>query len=259
MDPSVRSHVLSQTDTTFGWFVQNGADVRLTDRHGRVWNLDYVSILQGDFGFDAEGVSKLPRPRVVDDRGQIIVDGDRVIIDFLDGSVSRPLVRGGVRSISSSDFLPYNHGSENYNRNRWAMRVQALDDNGDAAGRVDIEIAHSDQGHERHRVTHGFEITATENLDNINNAVRIFSMLFSPDGVDFVSNGSTDQVILGREFLYDLYKALEEVAAAMAAIPFSPGPAFTSFLTKLYATQTSGTDPNNPGGAPYLSELLRTE
>ena len=81
-----------------GWFVRINADVVVLEAsRGQKWPLSFVSILQGGWGAvdNSEGVTKLPRVREYDSEGKVTIEGDRVIIDFINGDKRRPLVRGG--------------------------------------------------------------------------------------------------------------------------------------------------------------------
>jgi hypothetical protein len=133
---------------TWGWFVRlTPSDIRLRDRYGNRWPLDQVTILHGGWGFDTEGVVKLPRPAEYNSTGEETIRGDRVLILFLEGSRKRPVVLPGARRIQATalDFLPYNHGSpEGADPNRLAARVQPLDSSGDPIGSVDFEAGYDE-------------------------------------------------------------------------------------------------------------------
>lgn len=131
---------------TWGWFVRlSASDIRLVDRSGNRWPLDQVTILHGGWGYDDEGVVKLPRPSEYDETGTEVVVGDRLLILFLEGSKKRPVVIPGARRIqpSAGDFLPYNHGSPaGADPNRLAARIQPRDSSGDPIGSVDLEAGY---------------------------------------------------------------------------------------------------------------------
>lgn len=131
-----------------GWFARlKSGDVVLVANRGQKWPIRFVSILQGGWGAidNSEGVTKLPRVREYDSEGNVTIEGDRVIIDFINGDKRRPLVRGGVRSLTASDFFPYNQTSGKANPNRLAMRLAPLDDEGKATGYVDVEVGGDDR------------------------------------------------------------------------------------------------------------------
>jgi hypothetical protein len=133
--------------TTVGWFarLRNG-ELKLESKQGNRWRLDQVSILAGSWGSidNIEGVSKLPRPREYDKDGKVTVPGDRVVIDFVDGDGSKPLVRGGVRGLKPDDFLPRTDTKdEGVDYNRLAGRLAPRDADGNIVGFVEWEAAHS--------------------------------------------------------------------------------------------------------------------
>jgi hypothetical protein len=136
-----------QAKTTTGWFVfAADGSVALQTRRGHQYALKWVSICQGFWGdvANGEGVSKLPRVREFDADGNVTVAGDRVVIDFLEGDSSMPIVRGGVRGISQDDFLPYNHERDGANTNRLGGRLVPLDSDGEATGSVEWEACYDD-------------------------------------------------------------------------------------------------------------------
>jgi len=128
-----------------GWFarLRTGALV-LESYKGHTWPLQHVSICQGTWGSidNSEGVTKLPRPREYDADGGTVVAGDRVMIDFLNGNYSTPIVRGGVRGVSANDFFPYTQDTTGADVNRLAMRLGPLDADGKPTGYVEFEGAH---------------------------------------------------------------------------------------------------------------------
>jgi hypothetical protein len=131
-----------------GWFARTaGGSLFLESNRGNRWTLDFVSILQGTWGSidNSEGVTKLPRPREYDKDGKVVVEGDRVVIDFLEGDPSMPIVRGGVRGVRTNDFFPYNQSAAAADFNRLGGRLCPLDSEGKAKGVVEWEAAYGDQ------------------------------------------------------------------------------------------------------------------
>jgi len=165
MDATIPQHPVGRPmAASYGWFVRCGDRVVLRDRRGNDYALRQVSIVQGGFGFDVEGVSKLPRPEVIDPTtGAVIVRGDRVLILWLDGNPTTPVVLPGVRSLRADDFLPVDHSS-GADPNRWAMRVRARDDAGNVLGTVDIELCRNaaDAGTARVTASGDVSIQASE-------------------------------------------------------------------------------------------------
>lgn len=235
---------------TVGWFVERGDSVVLFDRHGNVYNPEWVSIVTGSWGFTGEGMAKLPRPARYDGQNEVI-RGDRVLIFFLDGHPRRPVVMGGVRGIKAVPFLPYNHAAGK--ANRLALRVQPLDAGGAVAGRVDVEVAHTDAGDVAIGVTSSLEVRAAADLDRTTPAgtrVRV-----DPDGLTVTGpTGSTDQVVLGRAFLTDLVAGLIEVQSALAVLSI-PATNLAALVIQIQAALAAAP----AGGAPYLSTVTRTE
>jgi len=105
-DPSIpRGGPAPVRGPIYGRFVDYGDFVVLKDRNENRYAIETVSIESGSFGNPDDGVEHLPRPWVFDESGREVVKGDWVIIDFLDGSSMRPVVRGGIRPLTRDSFL----------------------------------------------------------------------------------------------------------------------------------------------------------
>lgn len=134
---------------TWGRFVDVGGVISLRDRANNPWPLEQVTICHGGWGFDDEGLAKLPRPAKFDDSGKEIATGDRVLILFLEGSAKRPVVIPGFRRIKATagSFLPYNHKAPDTaaDPNRFAARVQPRDADDAPVGSVDVEAGYDEK------------------------------------------------------------------------------------------------------------------
>lgn len=128
---------------TSGWFVRRSDPKRsiiLRDKRNNQWGISQVQIANSMFGFDDEGVSKLPRPAEYDDTGKETIRGDRVLIAFVDGSRKRPYVTSVVRSLTTDPFLPAGFRSpDGADWNRWAARLQPRNAAGTPVGSIDVE------------------------------------------------------------------------------------------------------------------------
>lgn len=86
-----------------GRFVRVGAgQVALVDDYGNRWAAERVAVVDGGWGYDQDGVARLPRPWVYDDRSNVTVRGDVVLIDYLDDDPRSPVVTGGLRRVGAS-------------------------------------------------------------------------------------------------------------------------------------------------------------
>lgn len=133
---------------TWGFFVARSPTVvELRDRRNNKWSLDQVTICHGGWGFDDEGVAKLPRAAVYNAAGLEVIKADRVLILFLEGSRRRPVVFPGFRRIKATAgaFLPYHHLAPDpfADPNRYAARLQPKNQiTGLPLGSVDVEAAY---------------------------------------------------------------------------------------------------------------------
>ena len=221
----------------------------LTDTRGNTWTAAQVGICQGGFGFDSEGVEKLPRPSLYDATGEVeLVQGDRLIIDFINGNSHRPFVRGGVRSLAATDLAP-NHAASGASVNRLRLRVVPRDPTtGLELGTVQIDVSGDDQasvlasigswlavysGGTMHLETGDaltmqaggpVLLTATEGTSTLQGPLGHVSEV-GADGVMTVSRGvnSAEKTIRGETFLAELMEAISECAGNFAGLglPFT--------------------------------------
>lgn len=242
---------------TYGWFVQQGERVVLFARSGASWSLDRVSIIQGGWGYDTEGVSKLPRPMLLDAQNAVVVQGDRVLIQFLDGNDKRPIVQAGARSVNTTDFLPYNHGRAGADANRLAARLRPRDAAGAVVGQVDLQAAFDRKGQVELLASEAIELAVSADVEAITTALSKTRVRIESDGLDVLgATGVTDQVILGRAFLAQLAAGLTDVQTVLTGFGI-PALQLAALIAACTTSLTSGS--SQPGGAPYLSEKTRTE
>lgn len=178
---------------TYGWFSETRqGGIVLEDRWGNVWSLNHVSILCGSFGWEAEGVAKLPRVRRFDSADKIIIEGDRVLIDFVDGNPKTPVVRGGLRSTACDAFLPYNHADTeaDTDENRLALRLRQLDEEGTETGTIELEAGHDEGGNIGLELTGDLVITVKR--DGGDHTIRI-----NDEGIQIDAGGTAEVVVNG--------------------------------------------------------------
>jgi hypothetical protein len=216
---------------TWGWFFEANGSYFLRAADGSTtWPVERVTILQGEWGYDHEGVEKLPRPRV-ESNGQVLVQGDRVIIDFADGDFTRPFVRGGLRSLKTTDFLARDHATTGANPNRLRVRVAPKDSQGNETGDVRLKVADGDLGTVELLATESVIVEIGSNLDGSS----FLSMHVDSSGVRISQAGAPVAVILAPTFCADLAATLTELAAAATALGL-PTVSTASQIAKLATT-----------------------
>lgn len=207
-------HAVGYQGATWGWFFEANGSIYLRAAAGTpTWPVERVIILQGEWGYDHEGVEKLPRLRVEKD-GQVLVQGDRVIIDFFDGDSTRPFVRGGLRSLKSTDFLARDHSIAGANPNRLRVRVAPKNDQGTETGDVRLKVADGDAGTVELLATESVTVEIGTNLDG----TSFLTMQVDFAGVRISQAGAPVAVILAPTFCADLAATLTELAAAPTAL-----------------------------------------
>jgi len=193
-DPSIPRHprggkpALSPTTGRFVRYADTGK-VLLTDNRGNWWQLPSVTILTGSWGFSEEGIEKLPRPWEYIADGQPLVSGDIVIIDFLDGSWRRPVVRGGVRSVQASSFFARDHDASGANDNRLRVRLTPMI-KGVQVGEVQVKACDDDLGSVELLVSESVKIGIGPIVETIQAPVTTIEA--SLTGVTVVSAGPVD-------------------------------------------------------------------
>lgn len=216
-DPTIPKHDTRRPRSlTSGWFVDYGDAVVLRDRWGNTWAEASVSIVQGGFGYKEDGAQKLPRPFKYDANGGTIIEGDVVLIDFLDGNPKTPVVVGGVRSAKESGFLARGYGDEQAPYNRLAVRLRALDTAGAVSGEVRLDVHKpGNEGGAKLSATTRLELLVTDDLDTEAAAIRI---TIADGKVTVEAGGLTEPVLKATTFQTDLAAGLTEVTAALSAL-----------------------------------------
>lgn len=211
---------------TMGWVVRRGQSVYLLARNGTKYQLARCSFMQGSFGFDQEGMAKLPRPRVLDTAGNVLSEGDMVLVLFADGNPNQPIVQGGARSVTSHDFLPHTYDAQGGGYNRLAVRVAPQDDNGRELGSVELEVAADDKGSIGLELSD--DLTARAKGDTaltVDGKLTITvgqgagALTITVDGGVATVGDTAQPVPLGTSFFAQLAGALTEIAAGLALIP----------------------------------------
>ena len=224
----------SYAGTSMGWFVRRGQEVYLLVR-GMRYPLDRCSILQGSFGFDTEGTSKLPRPRVIDSAGNVLSEGDMVVALFPDANPNQVIVMGGARSVTPNDFIPSTYDAQGGGYNRLAVRVAPQDDNGKELGSVELEVAADDKGSVGLELSDDLSVRvkggttiATDGDTALSSDGKLTITVGQgagaltitvQGGVATVGGASAQPVPLGNAFFGQLSAALTEIAAGLALIP----------------------------------------
>lgn len=88
---------------TTGYLIDYGDRVVLYDMRGNDWSADRISWVGGAFGYGVDGVERQPRAYKFGTGGQVLVEGDQVVIIFTDGNPEAPMIAGGVRKIRSPE------------------------------------------------------------------------------------------------------------------------------------------------------------
>lgn len=116
-DPTIPRGGLSPS-LSWGRFVDAGTTTYLIDMStGQKWDCGDGSVVlyaSGGQVNSIEGWHRAPRRWKYDDKGNLQVEGDTVLLDYIMGQLERPVVWPGYRAAKSSDadydedFFPYN-------------------------------------------------------------------------------------------------------------------------------------------------------
>lgn len=239
---------------TWGYFVDRGDRVDLVDgRTQHRWTgLDRgaVEYCNGSAFNATEGFFRAPRPWKYDDQGNVLVYGDLVLIEFLDGNPNRPIVRPGARSTKSrapdedTEFFPYNPLGQDPNPMRW--RYVARDDRGavtghvqakalDGGAKVELVVGGKKFG-EGVTVTLDFDagrITMTADEVVVNASDKVTLKTAAVEVYQTTNALATAPVVEGvAGFSTQLGASLTELSAKIAAL-FGPSPTTTAFVALL--------------------------
>lgn len=262
-DPTIPRHGRQRSRTmTSGWFVDYGDRVVLRDRWGNTWARESVTLMQGMFGFNDDGARKAPRPYKYDARGEIEVEGDQVVIDFLDGNPKLPVVLGCVVG-PKEGFLPRGFQDDTAPYNRLAVRLRALDAAGEVVGEIRFDThGAAGAGVASFQATKTLELLIAEDLDDTS---RGYLRLTMTDGTVVIDVGGDAQpVILGISFLTDLktwLDAIDTLVLACGSATTAPqiATAFSTFAPFHSSFKVNVGSSVSLEGAPYLSEVTKTE
>lgn len=235
-----------------GRFVRiGGGRVELVDDFGNRWASERVGIRDGAWGYDQEGTARLPRPWVYnEDQSTVLVRGDVVLIQFLNGNHRQPVVMGGLRRVGASDaFLDttFDDGAEQVRMQqrvldpstgtpRGAVRVQAGPDDGTTV----VTVLAADEETVKAEITispKGVQVRSNENT------------------LGAVLPGAAEPLIKGDTYLSDEAAASIQEALIFAAAGAFFGIPFDQIQSRNLKLQTAvaGT------GEPYLSTVSKTE
>lgn len=217
---------------------------------GNDWSADSVRVVQGSFGFDAEGVAKAPRPWVFAPGTETpLVKGDVFLIHYVNGDPTKPVISGGIRSLAPSDpsFFPAQAVGADPNPVRLrAVRLGAV-------GMANyIQVRALETGGD-------FEIMvgggAFEN--RLGGDFRI-QINYTEGKIRIGRGGEANPVPKGDMIVQALQDLATDIIAVNAALP-SLTPVPTLNATQLLVdTATSLADPAG-GGPPLLSPIVRVE
>lgn len=210
-----------------GRFVWRGGDVWLESDRGDQWGPEWYGIAHGGWGWD-EGTAKLPRPWRFDARGAVLVEGDMVLIEFVNGNTDSPLARPGPARPTRVDWLSTSFAAGGAERVRVQHTARDVD-TGAELGSYREEIA----------VRDGAMVNTIEA-----DQVRVQTI-----------GGSAERVVLGESYIsaenqaYLQASPILVAAAGFFGLPFEDIVAFAGQLA------TSDTE----AGIPFLARVLRAE
>jgi hypothetical protein len=195
-----------------GRLVDYGDRLVLQAEDGNNWDASRVRMLSGAFGSAIDGVERGPRPWKFGPSNEVLVQGDVVVIEFLDGKTTRPFIRGGVRPLVPVDEGYFARQPIGQNPNRWAMRQVQLDEVGTETGAFDMEVFRSDSEQQ-------VEISVRVG------GARCRILLDGKAGTISIGDGSeTERVILGDDYLTDYQTVVDDlIAVGIAAGAPTPG------------------------------------
>lgn len=233
-----------------GRLVWIGDEVVLVAHNGDQWPIEWVSFETGGWGWDADGVARLPRPWRFDAAtSEPVVEGDNVTIWFVNGHPKRPVVRGGLVKADRDAFLGLTFAEEGAEQVR--VQLQPRDPRtGEVRGTVRAQAGPDDGSLVVEVLEPGAEQPAVE-------------LRLTPAGVEVRGQRVTlgrpggagaEPLIKGRPYLDDEADAAQQEAPLLAAAGAFFGLPFDEIVARAVRLGAA-----SAGGAPYLSDLSETE
>jgi hypothetical protein len=234
MDHAIPTHPIGRpAPISYGYFLLTEGKVVLMDRRGNSYNLEYVNV-GAAWGRAEDGSVKLPRPEVRDPTTDaVIVEGDLVVILFMDGNYSRPIVWGVVRSFAENTAtLPYAHDADPADLLANKLR-------GRLRGNLDETLGDLNPLIEEVR----WEVNETPGAATVKVTQYVETAKVLPiSAAEFTLRGET--------FLTDLQTSLTEIIAFAAGLGV-PLPSTTILSTNIATSLLAG--------APYRSTTMKVE
>jgi hypothetical protein len=261
-DPTIPRHpadARGQRIFQVGKIVERGGKLFLVADDGPSWSVEYVTVLQGIFGWTEDGVAAFPRPWVYDDTGKATLEGDKVVFSRLNGAARMPLIVGAVRSNAPHPFLSATISKAP--RNRIAFRKRALDAQGKQKGEVRAEINPAEDGEMRVAATTRLQLQVAPTIDDANAGLQVVM----EGGQVEITNGSTaEAMIRGETFLSDLKTYNEATTTLVTACSTATSAAqlaaaFATYLPQHLAWAAKVAASVTGSGAPHLSTVLKSQ
>lgn len=192
---------------TEGWLVDYGKRVVLADTNGRTWSQDQIRMACGTFGFAADGTERAPRPYVYEG-SKVIVQGDHLLIHFLDGDPQAPVVIGGVRPIEASSDGNFSGEPHAADPNRLFARQRAVSAAGVQTAYAELDFP-GDSPKLELRV--GGPTTAAALRAEFDHTAQTIKI-----------GGGAELRLVNENLFADLNSALQEISAALVALGTLP-------------------------------------
>lgn len=230
--------------TTIGRLIDYGSHTKLISNRGNDWSAERITWTSGSFGFGVDGVERHPRAWKYDPSGAVLVEGDMLVIHFIDGDPEAPIISGGVRSLRPADAF-FTTPAVGGDSNRFAARLAALDGAGAVSGHVEVEALHD--GNVLEVRVGGGKFSGP----------RTRILIDATAGTISVGKGAeTHQVPFGEVIVQALADLAADVIAVNTAIPtLTPVPPPALKATQILADAAASLS----AGAPMLSTIVKVE
>ncbi|MGB0972610.1 MAG: hypothetical protein ACPGVG_16880, partial [Mycobacterium sp.] len=231
-------------------------EIVLIDSRGDYYPLEWVSVVQGGWGYDHEGVAKLPRPFKYDSSGNPVIRGDIVLIQFLNGNPRLPVIMGGVRRIDTQNTtLPARHDKDGADANRLALRLAPLDDAGEEAGEVLVELGADGVGSVAATVSDTVTAAVGSTVDvEVGDGTTLDVHIDESVMTVGRSDGTARPLVQAEEYLDDEADAIQDIFLMLAGLGLPPTKAalFTAKI-QLYRATTA------LNGGTYFTDRLKAD
>jgi len=123
-----------------GGFIRTAkGDLFLQDSDRNIYRLSQVALASYAFN-DRDGIKRFPRPWEFGEKGEVLKQGDTVLIYFRQGDMNSPIVFGSIEPVNVHDFLQTDRKNLDRRSERWETLDRIIEKEDDGKGNLSFEV-----------------------------------------------------------------------------------------------------------------------